>query len=120
MKLPDQDIFHDSCADIVIGFKGQGTYNDRDVALKAFQRRAPDHDSALYATAFDYFCDLYDFAVVTIELFPAEEQDKGEHAKAEDIDYEKCMDHIEQVFPGDGASIKSQILNWVIYWHYLR
>lgn len=120
MKLPDEEIFQEVCSDVIVRFKGHNAYKGRDGALKAFRRRAPDYDSSIYETAFDNFCDIYDLAVVAIELFPAERETKSKYAEFEDINYEKCMEYIEQVLPGYGESIKTQILNWVIFWHYLK
>jgi hypothetical protein len=120
MKLPADEIFHEVCADVVVRFKGHDSYKGRSGALRAFRKRAPGYDLPVYESAFDSCCDIYDLAVIAIELFPAAREKTSKYAEFEDIDFARCMQHIECVFPGDGEGIKKQILNWVIFWHYLK
>jgi len=120
MKLPDDELFQEVCADVIIRFKGHDAYKGKKGALKAFRKRAPEYDPAAYETAFDYFCDIYDLAVVAIALFPAEREKSSIYAEFENIDFDECMNYLEQLLPGYGARIKTQILNWVIFWHYLK
>ena len=120
MNLPEEELFTDVCSDVVIRFKGHGAYKGRAGALRAFKRRAPEYDHHIYEAAFDKFCHVYDTAVKAIEMFPSNREKKSRYAEFEDINYEKCLDYLEQEFPGYGKDIKSHILNWVIFWHYLK
>ena len=120
MKLPDDERFQEVCADVVIRFRAQDAYKDSKGALKAFRRRAPEFEPAVYTHAFDVFCDIYDLAVIAIELFPAERSKDSIYAEFEDISYDECMAYLDRLLPGYGISIKSHILNWVIFWHYLK
>ncbi|MCP4979537.1 MAG: hypothetical protein GY935_03465 [Gammaproteobacteria bacterium] len=84
-------------------------------ALKAFVRRAPGHKSDSYETTFDRFCDIYDLAVISIDLFPTKIKNNARFSRFEDIDYDRCMVHIDQLFPGYSKGMKTQILHWVIF-----
>lgn len=120
MTVSIDEIFREVCSDVVIRFKGHDAYGSKSGALRAFERRAPGHDSASYESAFDTYCDVYDLAVIAIELFPANLETRGKYAQFEDIDHARCMDYITGIFPGYDREIQSQILNWVIFWHYLK
>ena len=119
MRIPEADSFAEVCSDVVIRFKGHGAYQGRPGALRAFRRRAPGYEASTYEQGLDIFCEVYDLAVKAIRLFPAAQQSKGKFAKYEDIDADQCMSYLERVLPGQGTGIKRQILNWVIFWHYL-
>lgn len=120
MKLPDDELFQAVCADVVVRFKGHDSYKGKAGALKTFRKRAPDYETAAYETAFDYFCDIYDLAVVAIALFPAATEKSSIYAEFEDIDFDACLDYLQQMLPEYSADIKAQILKWVIFWHYLK
>jgi len=120
MRLPQNDTFQDVCSDVVVRFKGHGSYKGRSGALRAFKKRAPNFEPNEYEIAFDRFCAVYDLAVSAIQQFPSERESKSKYAKFEDIDFEKCLCYIDHVLPGYGATMKKQILGWVIFWHYLK
>ena len=119
MKLPETELFQDVCADVVIRFKGHDSYKARKGAIKAFKKRVPGYEDAIYDLAFDSFCRVYDLSVEAIELFPANGS-KGKYSQAEDINSDACLKYIDQVLPGYGNKGKTQILDWVIFWHYLK
>lgn len=120
MNLPEEEKFQDVCADVVIRFKGHGSYKGRAGALKAFKKRTPGYDSLVYEGTLDNFCEVYDLAVKAIELFPAKREKTSKYSEFEDINFEKSLEYINQVLPEYGKNIKDQILNWVIFWHYLK
>ena len=55
-----------------------------------------------------------------MELFPSKRERTSKYCEFEDIDFEKSLKYISQVLPGYSENIKSQILNWVIFWYYLK
>ena len=103
MKLPEEQLFEEVCADVVIRFKGHGAYKGRAGALKAFRKRAPTYDPLIYETAFDKFCLVYDLAVITIGIFPSNNESNGKYAEFEDIYFEKCMDYLR---PLSGINVR--------------
>lgn len=120
MNLPEDKLFQDVCADVVIRFKGHGSYKWRAGSLKAFKKRTPGYKPFVYEETLDKFCEVYDFAVQAIDRFPAKREKTSKYSEFEDIDFEKCMEYINQILPGYGENIKYQILNWVIFWHHLK
>ena len=120
MKLHGDKLFDEVCADVVIRFRGHDAYQGRAGALRAFRRRAPGFDTGDYETAFDRYCAVYDLAVKAITMFPSDHESGSRYAQFEDIDFGRCLAHMDQVLPGQGTDIKVQILHWVIFWHYLK
>ena len=121
MKLPSDKKLLDTCVDVVIRFKGHGSYKGHSGAIKALSRRGPGFEAAAYQTTFDSFCELYDKAVDAIERHPAARPDKKSiYAEFEDVDFEACMRELDMIHPGSALAEKKEILNWVIFWHYLK
>jgi hypothetical protein len=42
------------------------------------------------------------------------------YAAPDDIDFDACLRELDEIEPGAAMHQKGQILNWVIYWHYLK
>jgi hypothetical protein len=111
----------DAGCDVVIRFKGHGSYKGADAALAALARRTPGSSRAQCRAIFDLFCRVYDRAVEAIRRHRIERPEKASRfAKIEDIDSAACMRDLETIEPGLATQQKQAILNWVIDWHYLR
>ena len=66
-------------------------------------------------------CSVYDRAVEAIQRHRVNRpKKKGEYSEFEDIDYDACMTELEEIAPGEALKQKRGILNWVIFWHYLK
>lgn len=118
---PHDPHFLDVCRDVTVRYKAHDNYGSRKKALKAFERRAPGFDTKEYAQVFDAACAIYEQAVEAIQRFPSETRHKKKrYAQAEDIDIEKALPYLDQTLPGYALSLKRQLLNWVIFWHYLK
>ncbi len=109
------------CCDVVIRFKGHGSYKGRPGALKALARRAPGFTEDEYRVVLDLLCQVYDRAVEAIQIHRVERPEKtSRYAQIEDIDHNACMAELETIEPGVATMPKWHILNWVIFWHYLK
>ncbi len=114
------DLFEVAC-DVAIRLKGHGSYGGADGALKALARRAPGITEEERRAALDLMCRLYDRAVEAIDIHRAGRPgDRSRHAEFEDIEFDACLEELEAIRPGVATGQKRAILNWVIYWHYLK
>ncbi len=85
------------------------------------RRRAPGFSDDEYLAVFDLFCRVHDLAVEAIRRHPAERPEKTRRVREfEDIDHAACMRELEIVEPGVAVKEKGSMLNWVIFWHYLK
>jgi hypothetical protein len=118
--VPDPDLLDVAC-DVVIRFKGHGSYKGKSGALRALARRAPGFSRDEYRAVFDSLCRVYDQAVEAIRRHPAERPEKqGRFAEFEDIDFDACMVELEAIGPGMATKQNREILTWVIFWHHLK
>ena len=121
MPIPTDPRLLDIACDVTIRFRGHGSYGDEEGALKALRRRAPGHMPDEYRAAFEFLCTVYDRAVAAIPRHPAYRPGKTSiFAEPEDIDFDSCMAELDEIEPGLGAREKGCILNWCIFWHYLK
>jgi hypothetical protein len=122
MPLTSDPLLLDVCRDVVVRFKGHGSYGGEQGALKALARRTASSPEQC-REAFNVLCGVYDRAVEAIARHrnaadrPSEEP---RYAAPDDIDFDACMRELDEIEPGSAMSQKGQILNWVIFWHYLK
>lgn len=121
MKLPSDPKLLDIACDVTIRFKGHDSYGSRQKAIAALRRRAPGYHADEYATVLEFLCEIYDLAV---EIIPRHVQSRPEKmsrvAEFDDIDYAACYRKLNTLQPGQATAEKKWILNWTIYWSYLR
>ncbi len=116
--LPDDPYLLDVACDVVIRFKGHGSYEGVPGALRALARRAPGSTEEDRRTALELLCRAYDRAVEAIREHCVERPGKrSRFAEFEDIDFDACLAELEAIGPGVAEVQKRAILNWVIYWH---
>jgi hypothetical protein len=108
-------------SDVVVRFKGHDSYKGEAGALKAMARRAPGFSQDDYRAVFDMMSQVYDRAVDAIERHRVDRPEKtSPFSEYEDIDNAACMKELETIEPGVATREKWQILNWVIFWYYLK
>jgi hypothetical protein len=108
-------------SDVVIRFKGHGSYKGEAGALKAMRRRAPGFSDEDCRAAFDMLSQVYDRAVDAIQRhWVHRPEKKSMFSEFEDIDHDACMRELETIEPGVGTRQKQAILNWVIFYWYLK
>lgn len=116
----DEHLLH-ICADVVMRYRAHDSYGSDAAALRALRRRAPGYTDEQYRTCFDLLCQVYDRAVEATGRHRFSDEGKPtRYAQPEDIDIPSCMAELEEIEPGVASSQKQTILNWVIFWHYLR
>jgi hypothetical protein len=121
MSPRDDPKLLDVGSDVVVRFKGHGSYKGEAGALKAMRRRAPGFSDEEYRAAFDMLSQVYDRAVDAIRRhWVHRPEKKSRFSEFEDIDHDACMRELETIEPGVAIREKWQILNWVIFWHYLK
>lgn len=107
--------------DVVVRFKEHDQYKGEAGALKAMKRRAPEFSDDDCRAAFDLMSRVLDRAVEAIGRHRVDRPDKkSRFAEPEDIDFDACMQELETIEPGVGTSQKGSLLNWAIFWHYLK
>jgi hypothetical protein len=85
------------------------------------KRRAPGYSHDESRNVFHLVHRVYELAVDAIRRHAADRREKtSRFAEFEDIDYGACMRELETIESGVAAREKQQILDWVIFWHYLK
>jgi hypothetical protein len=121
MPIPTDPTLLDIACDVAIRFRGHDSYGNEKGALKALRRRAPGFAPDEYRAAFEFFVAVYDRAVAAIARHPAHRPEKASRfVEFEDVDYAACLGELDEIGPGLAAREKSWILNWCIFWHYLK
>ncbi len=121
MLLPQDTHLLDTCSDVVVRFTAHGQYGHKQKALKALSRRAPGFTPEEYLAVFDLLCGVYDRAAEAIDRHrTVRPEKKSRYSEPEDIDFDACMRELDEIAPGEALGHKGQILNWVIFWHYLK
>jgi len=121
MPIPTDPKLLDIACDVTIQFRGHGSYGDEKRALRTLRKRCPGHSSVEYLVVFEFFFRVYDQAVTAIPRHPAHRPEKTtKFAEAEDIDFAACMKELDELEPGLAMQEKSWILNWCLFWHYLK
>jgi hypothetical protein len=121
MPIPTEAKLLDVACDVTIRFRGHGSYGGDKGAFKALRRRVPGHTQEEYLAVFEFLTTVYDRAVAAIPRHPALRPGKmSNFAEVEDIDYAACMTELDEIEPGVAAREKGWILNWCIFWHYLK
>ena len=111
----------DIASDVVVRFKEHDQYKGEAGALKALKRRAPAFSDDDYRAAFDLMSRILDRAIDAIPRHHVHRPDKkSQFSESEDIDFDACMQELETIEPGVGTPTKWQLLNWAIFWHYLK
>jgi hypothetical protein len=85
------------------------------------RRRVPGSPSEDCEAAFGFLCDVYDRAKEAIlsRLSTPLEQ-VGKTVEFHDIDYDACLAILDQIEPGVAMAETRWILNWCIFWYYLK
>ena len=118
--IPNDPTLLGIAADVAVRFRGHDSYGDEAGALRACGG-APGHTPGEYRAAFDFLVEVYDRAVAAIARHPAHRPEKtSRFAEPEDIDFAACMAELDAIEPGLAAGEKARILNWCIFWHYLK
>ena len=121
MPIPNDPRLLDIACDVAIRFRGHGSYKDEAGALRALRRRAPGHTTDEYRQVFEPLRTIYDRTVEAIPRHPAYRPKKAtDVAEIGDIDFDACMAELDEIEPGLLAKEKGCILNWCIFWHYLK
>jgi hypothetical protein len=118
MALTTDQRLLDVCCDVVIRFKGHRSYGGEQGALKALKKRT-GFLAEECREAFDALCKVYDRAVDVLPGHTASPPG-ARFAALTDVDFDACMREINAIAPGEAMLQKGQILNWVIFWHYLK
>ncbi len=119
MPLTTDPHLLDVCCDVVRRFKGHNSYGGVQGALKALARRSGGSPEQC-REAFDVLCRVYDRAVEAIGRHRGAEYARRKVRYAAPIDFDACMRELDEIEPGKAMNEKGQILDWVIYWHYLK
>jgi hypothetical protein len=107
--------------DVVVRFKEHDQYKGEAGALKALKRRAPGFSDDDCRAAFDLMSRVLDRAIDAIGRHRVHRPDKkSRFSEPEDIDQDACMRELETIEPGVATGEKWGMLNWAIFWHYLK
>lgn len=119
---PDDLKLLEIACDVAIRLRGHWSYgNTIEGAIKALRRRAPGHTPDKYRAVLEFLCKVYDRAAEVIPMYPAQHHvNTTGFAQFEDIDYTACMRELNRIKPGVALKEKRCILNWCIFWCYLK
>ena len=114
--------YADILNDVTIRFKAHQSYKTKEGALKALIKRTKAFTGILPAQDLELACVIYDKAVELIgsENYTDRSRNTTTYSAYEDIQFEKCVHELKQQIPTTDDGLTSLILNWVIFWHYLK
>jgi hypothetical protein len=121
MSTLDDPEFLGIACEVVVRFKAHEQYKGENGAVKALARRAPGFSPEQYRSLFDLLCKVYDRARdLATEYCYRPNAKPGKHADPSDIDFEACLRELDEIEPGVAAPAKSALMNWAIFWYYLK
>ncbi len=106
--------------DVVIRWKDHGNYGSRQRAAAALQPRAsvPNHEAE---RLLDLVSTAHEAAVRAVPLHARPRRVRlHPFASAADIDKEACKADISGAVPDLPEAVSDAVLDWVIYWHWMR
>jgi hypothetical protein len=120
--IPDEDKFLEILTDVVIRYKGHGSYKNEEGALKAFKKRAKAYSPGSCREAFEITCRVYDAAVALLSdrRYIKKANPASIYAEFEDVDFKACVAELRKAEPAAGDKIYGAILSWAILWFYLK
>jgi hypothetical protein len=111
----------DIACDVTIRFRAHRSYGSEKGALKALRRRAPGYTPDEYQAVLQFLCKVYDRAKLAVPRHVLNRPDKtSKFDDFEDIDYAACLRILNRFKPGVALREKRWILNWCIFWYYLK
>ena len=118
--LDDPEFLNIAC-DVVVRFRAHDQYKGENGALKAFARRTPGFSPEQYRSRFNLLCKVYDRARdLATEYCYRPVANPGKHANLADIDFEAWLRELDDIEPGVAMPAKCDLLNWAIFWYYLK
>ena len=118
--MSSEEAFIEACTDVVVRFVAHDQYRgDKHLAADALERRQPGHQPRMYLESIERYAKVYAAAVRAVRANVKPDL-WTQHALLTDIDFEGCIGQILAEVGNSNRSTVSQLLNWVIYWHYLR
>jgi len=119
-RVPKDPFLRDVASDVVVRFREHDQYGSWEKAVKAFKRRVPGYDDAIYEFVLRFFCDLLDqtIPIVGQTRLPLAFQLSHKESKQE---YEAAVSLMKQRYPTvRDRVLLSTFINWVNFWHYLK
>ena len=120
--LPDDPALLDTATDVVRRLNSFGSYGSLQGARKALARRCPGRAETDYARVLEYLDSLYAIARNAVDSYQVSKPNSKRKrvSRFEDIDFDRCLAELDRARPGYAVAAKTEILSWVIQWHYLR
>lgn len=121
MAITDDPKLLEIAYDVTCRFMAHDTYGSKDRAIKALRKRAPGFTLGEYDAVFDCLCNVYDRAAAAIPKHLADRPEKtSKFAEFEDVDFVACLSELDEIEPGAAMNEKHRMLNWCIFWLYLK
>jgi hypothetical protein len=108
--------------DVVIRLKAHQSYKTKEAALKALIKRSKAFPETDHASNLNLGIAIYDKAAELIGSGNYTDRSRNAtiYAAQEDILFEACTSDIKKRFPGSEDELISLLLNWVVFWYYLK
>ncbi len=109
-------------SDIAIKFNTYKTYKTREGAIKILTKKTSNFRDIDHAAHFDIATLVFDKAKELISSRKYEDRSKNTtgFSAFEDILYDACFAEIKAITPAADPLLITRILNWAIYWYYIR
>jgi len=109
-------------SDVAIKFNAYKTYKTREGAIKMLAKKTKEFPGSDNSVHFDTAALIYNKAKELISSRNYEDRSKNMtgFSMFEDILYNKCFVEIKKIAPTADETLITRILNWVIYWYYVR
>lgn len=108
-----------ACTDVVIRYKGHGSYGSEARALEALARRVPGFGARDYEAVFRLLVRVYERAVSAVARYRRPPHSAPD-AQAEPVDTAACLRALNRISPGYARREKARILDWVVFWHHMK
>ena len=108
--------------DVVIRFCAHHSYKTKEGALKALVKRAGKLQGLSNAENLDQAIAIYNKAAELISSgnYTDRSANTTIYSAYEDILFDKCLGELKTQFPNSDDQLASAILNWIVFWYYLK
>ncbi|MES2133345.1 MAG: hypothetical protein V4506_13440 [Bacteroidota bacterium] len=108
--------------DVVIRFCAHHSYKTKEGALKALVKRTGKFQGVSNSENLDQAIAIYTKAAELISSghYTDRSANTTIYSAYEDILFDKCLSELQKQVPNSDEQLASAILNWIIFWYYLK
>jgi len=106
---------------VVRNFIEYGNYkNNKLLALKAIHKIHPHTNKHKIEKMFDDYCKVLIESNKILSTYIKANIQPGSFSNFNDIDYKQYVIDLKSKYPNCGINAIKTLINWIIFWHYLK